>query len=310
MHKHFPHWRAYREFGGGGGHRLGRPPSGHRPVGLGMDDSGPVEVLPPPKPGDKRGAKLVYANGVTVEHKDGFGVDFFGTEGEVQVNRGTVHLPARRRGDRLPRRDKDRKTSCAAEVQKAERAFLRTRRSSSTSARTTSAISWNAWRRARSPSPANRWAARSAICCHLMNLAYYHGRKFKWDPANFTFVDGTGDPAVAHPRLPQPVERVARQIAAEFGRIAAARPMSPETILRQLATIQMGDTLLDTPTAGSWRFAGCPGACPNRPASWQPRSSTCRTGSPPPAPVGKTPSPAPGPSGKRGPQGREPRSPG
>ena len=65
--------------------------------GLGMDDSGPVEMLPPKHPGDKRGAMLVYANGVAVEHKDGFGVDFFGSEGEVQVNRGTF---AFRRGKR------------------------------------------------------------------------------------------------------------------------------------------------------------------------------------------------------------------
>ncbi len=32
------------------------------------------------------------------------------------------------------------------------------------------------------------------ICCHLMNLAYYHGQKIKWDPEKFAFVDGTGDP--------------------------------------------------------------------------------------------------------------------
>ena len=34
---------------------------------------------------------------------------------------------------------------------------------------------------------------RSAICCHLMNLAYYHGQKLKWDPAKNVFTGGTGD---------------------------------------------------------------------------------------------------------------------
>ena len=37
--------------------------------------------------------------------------------------------------------------------------------------------------------------SRSAICCHLMNLTYYHGKPIKWDPARCAFIDGTGDPA-------------------------------------------------------------------------------------------------------------------
>jgi hypothetical protein len=35
---------------------------------------------------------------------------------------------------------------------------------------------------------------RSAICCHLMNLAYYHGEPIEWDPAANAFAGGTGDP--------------------------------------------------------------------------------------------------------------------
>ena len=53
-----------------------------------MDASGPVEVRPPEQKDAKRGAMLVYADGVTVTHEDGFGVDFLGSEGRVQVNRG------------------------------------------------------------------------------------------------------------------------------------------------------------------------------------------------------------------------------
>jgi hypothetical protein len=36
--------------------------------------------------------------------------------------------------------------------------------------------------------------ARTAICCHLMNLAYYHGQKLKWDPKRLNFTAGTGNP--------------------------------------------------------------------------------------------------------------------
>ena len=35
--------------------------------------------------------------------------------------------------------------------------------------------------------------ASSAICCHLMNFAYWHGASFKWDPIKHTFTSG-GDP--------------------------------------------------------------------------------------------------------------------
>ena len=52
----------------------------------------PVEIIPPEKAGEKRGAILKYANGITVKHVNGFGVHFFGDRGEVQVNRGKFHL--------------------------------------------------------------------------------------------------------------------------------------------------------------------------------------------------------------------------
>ena len=84
-----PSWVSVRPFSGGnmtdrGGHGLDMVQ-----WGLGMDASGPVEILPAPGGTQaKRGVKLVYANGVTVEHKNGFGVHFFGSEGEIQVNRG------------------------------------------------------------------------------------------------------------------------------------------------------------------------------------------------------------------------------
>ena len=59
--------------------------------GLGTDDSGPVEARPPEKWKkwkSKRGAQLVYSNGTTITHKNGFGVHFQGEDGEVKVNRG------------------------------------------------------------------------------------------------------------------------------------------------------------------------------------------------------------------------------
>ncbi len=72
MHKHFPTWRSTASSAAAAVCDWGAHHLDIAQWGLGMDDSGPVEVLPPKKPGDKRGVKLVYANGVTVEHKERF----------------------------------------------------------------------------------------------------------------------------------------------------------------------------------------------------------------------------------------------
>jgi predicted dehydrogenase len=193
LHKHFPNWRAYREFGGGmvtdwGAHHLDIAQ-----WGLGMDAGGPVEVLPPDKPGAKRGARLVYASGVVVEHKDGFGVHFYGAEGEVQVNRGRFTL--KRNGEMAAAfTGSEKKTSCAAEVQKAERAFLQDAKVRLYDSRNHLTDFLECVRKRTKPITSEQVGGRSAICCHLMNLAYWNGKKLQWDPAKFAFVGGTGDP--------------------------------------------------------------------------------------------------------------------
>ncbi len=37
--------------------------------------------------------------------------------------------------------------------------------------------------------------AHTTNLCNLVNLAYYHGHPMKWDPAQESFVGGTGDSA-------------------------------------------------------------------------------------------------------------------
>ena len=37
--------------------------------------------------------------------------------------------------------------------------------------------------------------ARSVTVCHLVNLAYYHGQKMKWNPKSEKFAGGTGNKA-------------------------------------------------------------------------------------------------------------------
>ena len=195
VHDHFPDWRNYWEFGGGmvtdwGAHHLDIAQ-----WGLGMDDSGPVEVLPAPEgTRAKRGVTLVYANGVTVVHKDGFGVHFFGSEGEVQVNRGQFVFT--RNGElvsKFTRREDG--GSLQSALSKAEKAFMADAKVKLYRSESHTLDFLNCVKDRKQPITSEIVGGHSVICCHLMNLAYYHGEKIKWDPAQNGFAGGTGDPA-------------------------------------------------------------------------------------------------------------------
>jgi len=64
VHTHFPNWRNYREYSGGGMTDWGAHHFDIAQWGLGMDDSGPVEFIPPDDPKATRGVRYLYANGV------------------------------------------------------------------------------------------------------------------------------------------------------------------------------------------------------------------------------------------------------
>ncbi len=192
VHKHFPDWRNYMEYGGGmvtdwGAHHLDIAQ-----WGLGMDDSGPVEVVCPPSPGAKRGAKLVYENGVTVEHKDGFGVVFFGSEGEVKVNRGRFVFS---HGDEEVASTELPDTACALEVRKAEDRFLKDAKVRLYASQNHIKNFLDCMRSRQRPITDERTGAHSVICCHLMNIVYLHGQDVRWNPKGLAFAKKSGDPA-------------------------------------------------------------------------------------------------------------------
>jgi predicted dehydrogenase len=200
VHQGFPDWRNYKEYGSG---MVGDWGAHHLDIaqwGLGMDDSGPVEVITPDDPNAKRGAKLVYADGVTVEHKDGFGVHFFGAEGEVRVNRGqfVVIVGGKTIAEYTGKRPKGEagsapETSCAAEVRKAEAAFLTNAPIKLYVSNQHLADFLASVKSRKKPITSEQVGARSAICCHLINQSYYHHASLKWDPARLEFAGGTGD---------------------------------------------------------------------------------------------------------------------
>ena len=193
-HDHFPSWRDYREYGGGmvtdwGAHHLDIAQ-----WGLGMDASGPVKAVPPVDTKAKKGAKLIYANGVEVVHGEGIGVHFFGSEGEVEVTRGRFHF---KRGDEsiakfLKREDGG---SLESKVALAEREFLKNAKIKLYKSSDHLRDFLECVESRKKPCTDEVIGGRTAICCHLMNLAYYHGKELSWNPETSVFANGSGDDA-------------------------------------------------------------------------------------------------------------------
>lgn len=182
VHTHFPNWRAYWEYGGGMVTDWGAHHFDIAQWGLGMDESGPVEILPAGKPEAQEGVRLRYANGVEVLHKSGNGIWFAGTEGHLYVNRGKFEFW---RGTTQKARTP---ADCDAVVQE----FL-----PEGSLRLYQSIDhkgdWLGAIRSRKPPICDiETGARTVSVCHLVNLSYKHGVALKWNPKREQFADGTG----------------------------------------------------------------------------------------------------------------------
>ncbi|MEA3366037.1 MAG: gfo/Idh/MocA family oxidoreductase, partial [Candidatus Hydrogenedentes bacterium] len=162
--------------------------------GLGMDESGPVEVHPPEDPTATEGAVLHYRNGVRVIHKDGFGAHFFGSEGEVKVNRGRIEFW--RMGKKLAGFvDKKDEGSLGSTLQKIENEYLSDAKVKLYRSEDHVGDFIDGVKVRTRPITNEEVGGRSAICCHLMNQAYYNHAVIKWQPEQMQFAPGSGDPA-------------------------------------------------------------------------------------------------------------------
>jgi predicted dehydrogenase len=167
VHDHFPNWRQYREYSGGMMTDWGAHHFDIAQWGLGMDESGPTEVIPPDDPNTERGVRYLYENGVEVVHGPGGGVQFIGENGEITVNRGKLESnPASIIEEPLGEDDVKLYESPGH-----QRDWL------------------NCIRSRERPICDVEIGARSAAVCHLGNLAYWHDRRLKWDPKNWRFPD-------------------------------------------------------------------------------------------------------------------------
>ncbi|MBI1901645.1 MAG: Gfo/Idh/MocA family oxidoreductase [Planctomycetia bacterium] len=167
VHKHFPAWRDYREYSGGMMTDWGAHHYDIAQWGLGMDESGPVEIIPPQDEKAEYGVRHVYTNGVEVVHMEGNDVVFIGTDGEITVNRGK--LQSKPEGIvKEPLSDKDVHLYKSPGHQRDWMNCIHSR---------------------QRPICDVEIGARSVTVCHLGNLAYWNHRKLKWDPAKWQFVD-------------------------------------------------------------------------------------------------------------------------
>jgi predicted dehydrogenase len=190
VHNFFPKWRAYKEYGTGDVGDWGAHHLDIAQWGLGMDESGPVEVR-----FTNNEAELIYSNGINVIRRDGFGIHFFGSDGEVMVNRGRFKVIVKGQTIAAFTGQESKDTTCPAEVDKAEKLLLKDAkvRLYQSNSHYEDFMSCVASR--KKPVASEQIGGRTVISCHLVNQLYFHNTPVKWDPIKLRFAEGTGDPA-------------------------------------------------------------------------------------------------------------------
>ncbi len=177
MHSHFPAWRNFLEYGGGGMTDWGAHHFDIAQWGLGMDQSGPVEIVPPENPASGRGVKFVYANGAEVIHGGRGGITFIGEDGEIFVTRGQLESTPE---------------DVIKEPIGEDEIHLYRAPSGGHGGHRQDWI--NCVRSREQPNCPVEVGARTVAVCHLGNIVYLHheelnGQTLKWDPEKWVFVD-------------------------------------------------------------------------------------------------------------------------
>jgi predicted dehydrogenase len=184
-----PGWREFREYSGGFVTDWGAHHIDITQWALQMDGNGPSEILPPEKDSDEFGARLIYRGSpagdeIVVHHvksipnapdpknpeKDapqGNGILFVGEKGRLFVNRGT----------KVSNPESILKEPLGASDKKLENTG-------------THRGHWLECIRTKGTPVANVVVgAGSVTACHLVNLAYWHRQKMKWDAKAWKFAD-------------------------------------------------------------------------------------------------------------------------
>jgi predicted dehydrogenase len=184
VHKHYPDWRHYREYGGGAVCDWGAHHFDIAHWGLGFDATGPTEIIPPADPTAGRGVRLLYAAGVEIIHAHGDGVVFLGDKGKIHVNRGKFEVWI---GGEQKAKDVGDCPQMIADLLPADAVRLYNSYDH--------LGDWLRSMRTRKPPICDvEVGHRTATVCNLVNVAYLNQKRLKWDPVKERFLDGFGDP--------------------------------------------------------------------------------------------------------------------
>lgn len=179
VHGHFPAWRAYREYAGGGLADMGAHHFDIAQWALDKDMSGPVKVIPPKDPKATSGLRYVYANGLEMIHGGEADCVFVGEKGTIRVSRGKIEadptsilqMPLPESGFRAYPSSNHRRNWLDS---------IRMKKECICTAET---------------------GHRSASVCHLGNIGYRLGRELVWDPARETFAGDAEAQALVNPPM-------------------------------------------------------------------------------------------------------------
>ena len=177
-HNHFPQWRKYEEYSGGGHTDMGAHHYDIAQWALDMDKSGPVEIIPPKEANSKRGVRFVYENGVEIVHGGPGGCVFHGENGTLRIDRGVLKSdPAELVTEPLGK-DVQRQPISPGH----HRDWL------------------DCIKSRKAPIAEVEKGARTVTIIHLGNLAYREKRSFRWDPQKWEFGDRGDNRLLDRPR--------------------------------------------------------------------------------------------------------------
>jgi len=165
----YPHWRNYKEFGGGLLSDWGAHMFDIAQWALGMDKSGPVKFFPPDGKNFKT-LTMVYDNGVLMKHEDfgrNYAVRFIGEKGSLDISRSFIDSnPVNIATTVIGPNDK-RLYASDDHYQ-----------------------DWiDAIKNNRAPICDVETGHRTSSLCSLANITYWLNRPLEWDPEKETFVD-------------------------------------------------------------------------------------------------------------------------
>ncbi len=164
----YPDWRSYREFGGGMITDWGAHMFDIAQWALGMDESGPVEFIPPTEHAII-GLQMKYKNGVVLNHSNwgkGNAVQFIGTKGKIEVSRDFLQSdPANIVETEIKPTDKH--------LYKSENHYQ----------------DWiDAIKKRTRPVSDVETGHRTSSLCNIANIAYTLQRTLQWDPKKEKFI--------------------------------------------------------------------------------------------------------------------------